>query len=360
MSTNEQKQSELWAYQAFETLKRCGLQPTPDNYALFYHYASGRNPNLKMALDLLFAQHGIPTQEQCDELYRSQLGLEAEQKILRDTNAAIEEEIGRVLTAIDAASAGADQYTKTLDSFSGRLTGSASIDQIREAVTKVMQETRTMAQQNSRLHKQLALATEQLTEMRFNLDAINKESQIDPLTEVGNRKFFDHELKRTMDEAIEAKAPLTLLMVDIDHFKKFNDTYGHQVGDQVLRLVARTLVENLKGQDIIARYGGEEFCIVLPQTTVADAEKLANALRGRLGAKQLKRRSTNETLGSVTVSIGAAQLCSNETSESLIGRADAALYKAKQTGRNCVVPSLPTAEELAKISMGQATEKPEA
>jgi diguanylate cyclase len=207
-----------------------------------------------------------------------------------------------------------------------------------------------MAQQNERLQGQLASATEQLTEMRYNLDIIHKESQVDPLTEVGNRKFFDREIEHAVAEASETGAPLTLLMIDIDHFKKFNDSYGHQVGDQVLRLVARTLVESLKGRDVIARYGGEEFVILLPQTKVVDAEKVANQLRATLSTKQLKRRSTNESLGVITVSIGAAEYAKGEHIDRFIERSDQSLYKAKQTGRNRVVTSVLSAEELAGLA----------
>jgi diguanylate cyclase len=126
-------------------------------------------------------------------------------------------------------------------------------------------------------------------------------------------------------------------MVDIDHFKKFNDAHGHLIGDQVLRLVARTLIENLKGRDIIARYGGEEFAIILPLTRVQDAERVANLLRANLSTKQIKKRGSNEVLGVITISIGAAEHKVGEDKEAWIGRADAALYKAKQTGRNKVV-----------------------
>ena len=353
----EQHKAELWAQQAIERLKHDNRAPTPNNYSLFYNYYSGENPNLNMAMDLLLSQHGGLTQQQCDDLFRTHLGLGAEHKILQDANNAIEGEINRVLGMIDASVSDTSEYGKTLDNFSGKLATSSSLDQIREAVTKVVNETRVMSQQNERLQRELAQATEQLTETRYNLDIIHKESQVDPLTEVGNRKFLDREMARVMRESVEGDTPLALLMVDIDHFKKFNDNYGHQIGDQVLRLVAKTLVENLKGQDIIARYGGEEFCILLPQTTVSDAEKLANSLRARLSTKQLKRRSTNETLGAITVSIGAAQLCPGEDKDSIISRADTALYKAKQAGRNRVALSIPTPEELESIKNAAAENK---
>ena len=333
----ETHQASNWARQALEHLMRDGLPPFPDNYAVYFYYYSGTNANLKMAMDVLLEQNGSLTLAQCEDLYATHLGLAAEHKVLMDANATIETEIHKVMSVIDAASSGTENFGKTLHNFEGKLTTSNSLEQIREVVTKVAAETRVIAKQNERLHSQLAATNEQLTEMRYNLAAVHRESQIDPLTEVGNRKFFSNELGSAINEATNSSAPLTLLIVDIDHFKKFNDSYGHLIGDQVLRLVARTLVENLKGRDVIARYGGEEFVILLPQTRLVDAEKVANQLRASLGTKQIRRRNTNETLGVVTVSIGAAEYCPVEDAESFIARADSGLYKAKQTGRNKVV-----------------------
>lgn len=350
----ELHQADHFARESLERMKRYNLAPTPNNFALFYHYASGHYPNLTMAINQLLKDNPQLNQEQCDELYHLHLGLEAEQRLLKEANTAIESEIGRVLAALDSTSADAGSYSKTLDQFSGQLSGQASTTQIREAVQRVIEETRIMSQQNQRLQDQLQQTTNQLTEMRQKLDIVHKESQIDPLTEVGNRKFFDREIEHAVAEALRDNTPLTLLMIDIDHFKKFNDSFGHQIGDQVLKLVARTLVENLKGRDIIARYGGEEFVILLPSTKVEDAEKVGNQLRASLGGKQLKRRSTNETLGTITVSIGASQYYAGEALDSFIQRADVAMYRAKQEGRNRIVRSQPTDEEIANLT-GQAT-----
>jgi diguanylate cyclase len=159
----------------------------------------------------------------------------------------------------------------------------------------------------------------------------------DALTGLANRKLFDVEFYRMVNEAHNNKRPLSLLMVDIDYFKSFNDTYGHQVGDQVLKLVARTLKDGVKGRDLPARYGGEEFSVVLPETEVEGAIKLANTLREAVAAKEILNRSTGERLGKITMSVGAAQLAANEKTAELIERADAALYKAKHAGRNQVI-----------------------
>lgn len=351
MTTEEEKiQSDRWAREALEHLSRDGLTPVPDNFAVYYAYHSGTNGNLKMAMDALLTQFGRLNQQQCSSLFQSHLSLEAEHTVLTTATSNIESEINRVMLAIDQTSSGAQKYDSTLTSFSGSLQSSSSLDQIRLAVAKVASETRSMAEQNKRLHNQLTQSTQQLTEMRYSLDQVRKDSLRDPLTEVGNRKYFDTELAKVTSEAIESNSTLSILMVDIDHFKKFNDTYGHLIGDQVLRLVARTLIENLKGRDIIARYGGEEFVILLPNTDVSAAEKVANQLRESLGTKQIRRKNTQETLGVVTISLGTTEYCPHEDLEAFINRADEALYEAKQTGRNKVCRKMLTAFEKGAIS----------
>jgi diguanylate cyclase len=339
--------SDQCALKAFDHLRRDTLEPTPNNYAVYYFYYSGTNPGLKMAVDVLLHQQGTLTQENCSELYVTHLGLDAEFRVLQETNTAIEAEVSRVLEAIDKASTGTSQYSEALDAFTGELNDTASLDAIRSSVTKVMGETVAIIKQNERLTTQLDAATQQLTELRTNFDQAHRELQIDPLTEVGNRKYFDRQMDHVTAEARDNDSPLSILMIDIDHFKKFNDTYGHLVGDQVLRLVARTMVENLKGRDIIARYGGEEFVILLPQTRLEDAQKVGDLLRSCLATKRVRKRNSNETLGTVTVSIGATLYYPGEELDEFVGRADAAMYKAKDAGRNRVMVEILTPGEIA-------------
>jgi diguanylate cyclase len=140
-----------------------------------------------------------------------------------------------------------------------------------------------------------------------------------------------------MSDAEKKGVVFSVLLTDIDHFKKFNDTFGHLTGDQVLRLVALALKNNLKGQDVAARYGGEEFAVLLPKTGLAAAETVANHIRTAVMSKELLRRSTNESLGRVTISLGVATWKAGDTVPSLLERADMCLYSAKHAGRNCVV-----------------------
>jgi diguanylate cyclase len=126
-------------------------------------------------------------------------------------------------------------------------------------------------------------------------------------------------------------------MADIDHFKSFNDHYGHQTGDQVLRLVALSVKQNVKGRDVAARYGGEEFVVALPSTSLQSAITVADQIRRAVMTKELMKRSSGERLGRVTISIGVAVMRPSDTPQLLIERADMCLYAAKRHGRNRVI-----------------------
>jgi diguanylate cyclase len=125
-------------------------------------------------------------------------------------------------------------------------------------------------------------------------------------------------------------------MADIDHFKKINDTHGHLVGDNVIRMVAGTLKNSVKGRDDVARIGGEEFAVILPDTPIDGALKLAEDMRVTFDKFDLKKKNSGESLGKVTLSFGVTKYQFGESVETFINRADEALYKSKNTGRNKV------------------------
>ena len=162
-----------------------------------------------------------------------------------------------------------------------------------------------------------------------------------------------------VQSALASGEPLSLLMFDIDHFKSFNDSYGHLTGDQVLRLVGMSLKQTIKGQDITARYGGEEFAVVLPNTALRQALTVADHIRRAVMAKELKKKSTGEILGRVTISVGVSMLKPGDDTDSLIERADACLYAAKRNGRNRVICEVDP-EYAAETQPGGRTRWPSA
>ena len=172
-----------------------------------------------------------------------------------------------------------------------------------------------------------------LTEVRVKLEDIEEKSRRDDLTGVYNRRALIaamHDSKRRADASGE---PLSICVIDIDLFKRYNDEFDHLTGDQVLRKFAQAVQDGLRTSDFFGRHGGEEFVQILPQTTLAGAMADAERLRQRISTLELP---VSGSVGQLTVSIGVAQYAPNETIEQTFARADRALYKAKQGGRDRV------------------------
>lgn len=184
---------------------------------------------------------------------------------------------------------------------------------------------------NQRLQSELAAAREELLVERQRLEFLSAEARTDALTGLPNRRSFDEELRRRFDQWRRNDVPVSLLLVDIDHFKSINDRHGHPTGDAALRWTAQIIRDALREMDIPARYGGEEFGVILPGTRLSDASNVAERLRAAIAARPFEE---NGAAFAVTASIGAATAVANDSPEELIGRADEALYQAKQHGRN--------------------------
>jgi diguanylate cyclase len=187
------------------------------------------------------------------------------------------------------------------------------------------------------LETALRSSKQTIENLQDEIQAIRQDSLRDSLTSLANRKHFDLKLRQAVATAGTSKVdPLSVLMIDIDHFKQFNDSYGHHIGDEVLRLVGNFLLGSVKGKDFPARYGGEEFAVLLPNTDLDRARLLAENIRAGIALKVLRKQSTGEQIGRITISIGVAELQPGEAPASLIERADEALYSAKRSGRNLV------------------------
>ncbi|RKZ87926.1 MAG: GGDEF domain-containing protein, partial [Gammaproteobacteria bacterium] len=184
-------------------------------------------------------------------------------------------------------------------------------------------------------------ALAEMQDLRKDLDDTKREAKTDTLTKLANRKAFDDVIAKVTKDADRSGIEVCLIFGDLDLFKDINDKHGHMVGDQVLKVVSSTLKGAVKGRDLVARYGGEEFTIVLLNTSIANAVKLADAIRVEIASKRIQRKDTRESLGAITMSFGVARYVPSEGVESLLQRADRALYMSKRKGRNAVSEAPP-------------------
>ena len=336
MSSRGVEQSHLCAGQALERIRSLGLSATPHTFTLWYTYFGQSQPDLNRSVDKALAQDRGMSEERSFELHRKHFGDDIEALAIQEAGQKIEAAVYQVLNHLDEAGHDTGHYGKALQSLSGELGRGIGGSNLKLMISDIVTETKRMQEHNARLHDRLSESAVVISKLRDDLEIVQREAMTDGLTGIANRKLLDITLQKAAHEAEVEQQPLSLLLLDIDHFKKFNDAYGHALGDQVLKLVARAISECVKGRDLAARYGGEEFAIVLPRTHCHDAAAVAEQVRENVASKKLVKKSTGEDLGRITMSIGVSQYVPGEPLGETIQRADDALYAAKRGGRNRV------------------------
>jgi diguanylate cyclase len=216
-----------------------------------------------------------------------------------------------------------------------------------EGIVAVVQEV--MAKRTESQKRVLGELSQKIADLRDELQGVREKAALDPLTQLFNRASLDAHLERVADLAFLLSSSPCILMIDVEHFKKINDSHGHPAGDEVLRRVADGLVRNfLRREDFVARYGGEEFVVVIPDSSLHNAEQRAERVRQSLSELEIDLGKNNKI--HVSVSIGLATLNSGDAGASWLARADAALYEAKGAGRNCVRVARDNASSVISIA----------
>jgi diguanylate cyclase len=334
---DEHERTMAFAEVALGQIKSLRQTAVPRNYEIWYVYATGYNSQLNKIINETLARNGKLTEADLEQIYETYLSQIKTTDRIDKVGARVIGEIDDVMTLITEALGMSASYDDSLSGATKKLAFAKNNAQVKEIVDTLVKSTREMRDTNKALEERLALSKTEISNLQHSLDAIRAESLTDPLTGLGNRKYFDRSIDSAVQSALASGEPLSLLMFDIDHFKSFNDSYGHLTGDQVLRLVGMSLKQTIKGQDITARYGGEEFAVVLPNTALRQALTVADHIRRAVMSKELKKKSTGEILGRVTISVGVSILKPGDDTDSLIERADACLYAAKRNGRNRVI-----------------------
>src|SRR6266849_3334306 len=336
-SIDEHERTLAFAEIAFGQIKALRQPASPRHFEIWYAYATGYNPSLNQMINETLARNGTLSEADIDQIHDTYISSNRFTDRIDRVGSQVMGEIEQVMAMIGTAAGTASNYSESLADVTQKLGLATDEPAIRTIVESLVHATKEMEKNNQALEERLSASKQEITQLQQNLEAVRTESLTDPLTSLANRKFFDDMLTRAIAEARAKGEALSLMMTDVDHFKKFNDSYGHLTGDQVLRLVAISVKQNVKGQDIAARYGGEEFAVVLPNTVLRSAITVADHIRRAVMTKELMKRSTGEHLGRVTISVGVAALQGNDTVQSLIERADTCLYAAKRNGRNRVI-----------------------
>ena len=327
------------AKQALALLEEHHVPPSPDNYAVFYHYAAGSHAELVKEIDHAVA-HKVPfTKETCAYLYNKFVlpPMNPQQKNVDEATDNAQKMLAEMLRVASGLTGETKNYNQNLDVYMHQIGQHLEHADVKTIFKDLVASTAQFKDKSENIGKKLEESTKEIETLRRNLEQVTSASQRDFLTGVYNRKTFEQLFDEQLAAAREHNTDLSLLMLDIDHFKQFNDKFGHLLGDEVLKIVAHSLTNILKGRDIVARFGGEEFIILLPETPLESAVRVADIIRTGISSKELKQRNTGETYGTITVSIGVAKLrYGSDTLPSLIKRADDALYKSKRDGRNRV------------------------
>jgi diguanylate cyclase len=337
VNADEHERTLAFAEIALGQIRALRQSASPRHYEIWYTYATGYNPSLNQMINETLARTGNLSDADIEQIYETYLSPVRLTERIGKVGSRVRDEIEQVMAMIGAAVGSATSYSESLADASQQLGRAKDSNGLRAIIGTLVHTAKEMEKTNQTLEARLSESKQEINTLQENLEAVRTESLTDPLTGLANRKYFDQTLTKAVSEAAKRNEQLSLMMTDIDHFKTFNDTYGHLTGDQVLRLVALSVKQNVKGQDIAARYGGEEFAVVLPNTVLRSAITVADHIRRAVMTKELMKRSTGEHLGRITISIGVASLRRHDTAQSLMERADACLYAAKRNGRNRVV-----------------------
>jgi diguanylate cyclase len=321
------------AGEALRLMQEHGVWPTPLNYELWLYVAGDPECGLAQEINRLIDAGEKITEDVSESLASKFIPRMKLNDEVRDAGLKLTRELASITEIIAEAQKTQKTYSLTLEGARDSM-GAVEAGALEGLVRTLTEATTLVLTHHSLLETRLTDSSREVNRLRKHLDQVRMEAMTDALTNLANRKSFDEALDGHCDG--NADKALTLAVVDIDHFKRFNDTWGHQTGDQVLRYVASVLARIGRAPRLAARYGGEEFGLLFPGESVASVERILNEARQEIASRVLKRRSTNEDLGAVTISAGLAQREYGEDAFDLVDRADKALYESKNNGRNKV------------------------
>lgn len=317
-------------------MNKRSIATSPENYAVWYEYVNGQNTELVNEIKLLDLNKSDFSNEVHRELYNRHIA-SAHESAVNQLSEGVKDVINNFLSKVSTEGQGLSQYAQVLTEFSSCVANVSDIEDIKSLITHLVEETHKRESATQTMHATLTSMAAEMKKLRAEVARLNAESTTDTLTKVNNRRAFDIDADNYLSAAETNGTHLCLLILDIDHFKQFNDKFGEVIGDKVLRFVATLFRKNLKDKDFIARFDEDEFAILLPEASYKDALGVAESTRDRLAKQTLSDSAAKMQLGTITVSIGVAQFVQGDYIGELLGRASACMHEAKRQGRNRVL-----------------------
>jgi diguanylate cyclase len=319
---------------------------TPNNFHVWFKYSLGSSPELKRTIDVLIGNKRKFDAATNHDLFVTYAGshIVPDDAALNNASQQLHSVMASAKRFLTTAIADNRTHMQAISDVADQT--EAGVDP-RSLVESLMNELAKAASRAVKLEASFDEKTRELDAIRDSLNKSEERAKTDTLTGLPNRRALDEFLRKAQMAAMETGETLSILLIDIDHFKRFNDNFGHAIGDQVLRLVANALRERVREIDLPARYGGEELIAVLPGADLAACKAVAERIRRSISERQITRRSTGEIIPGITVSIGVGQFQFGEAMADLIDRCDRALYLAKKKGRNRVVSEKELNQEMA-------------
>ncbi len=324
-----------WAREALLAMQRRHIPPTPENYLVWYHVAADTMPALTRLVRVLDTQ-AVPYDDTRNwELYERFFGPERERAHLRSVGDRVHDHLAEIDKLLSQIAEGTKAYGDRVEHVVTSLDDPEHTGELNDALATLREDTEQILARTDSWERSAEAHAKEVSKLKHELDLARNEAETDGLTQVGNRKRFDRRLRELVTNACDRGAPLSLILLDIDHFKSFNDTYGHQLGDRVLKLVAKRMVDATSIDHEVFRYGGEEFGLLAPDTRLGEAVEVGETVRKAIAGLRIARKSDAEELRRITVSLGVSEYEPGEPLSRVLERADAALYAAKNSGRNC-------------------------
>lgn len=316
--------------QAIPHMVRHDIPANPLQYALWYSYCQGTHPELNRRMEKTLEDFSLFPPEVASRLFRDFI-IRGELEEARAGQHQVIELVDDIESDVQRNVIGSQHFQASLAHGLAALQ-EPIVDDLPGVLNELQLSTRQMHEQQEKFLYRLRSAQTEIQHLRNQLERAQAAATLDSLTHVFNRHAFTRLLEKALSENNKG---LALVMLDIDHFKQFNDHYGHPLGDRVLQHVGQLLREQLPPRGIAARYGGEEFCVILHDCfELGTATAFAEQLRQKIQALRVRVRSTDKVLDSITASFGLALAEPGDTFDSLVTRADDALYQAKRNGRN--------------------------